>query len=83
VPANGAETETPCTLPSGENVTLAWPRPLGPDDARQLGVFKDAVLSAVIAALRLRGGRSLIGGSFGPLGVSASSKVPAATGRAD
>jgi len=58
VPANGAETVTAFTGPSGENVTLALPEPLGPSARLQAEAREAAEPSAESAAPRLSGERS-------------------------
>ena len=57
VPANGADTVTDFTGPSGENVTLAEPEPAGPPSRLQAVAAEAAVPSAASAAPRLSGAR--------------------------
>jgi hypothetical protein len=57
VPANGPETLTDLTEPSGENVTLAEPEPDGPSASLQAAAADAALPSAANAAPRLSGAR--------------------------
>ena len=57
VPAKGAERLTAVTGPSGENVMLALPVPVGPPSRLQAAAELAAWLSAVSADARLSGAR--------------------------
>jgi hypothetical protein len=57
VPAKGGESTTDDTGPSGENVMLALPAPLGPPSRLQAAAELAAVLSDVRAEARLSGAR--------------------------
>lgn len=68
VPANGAETPTDSTGPSGEKVMLAVPAPVGPSGRLQAIADDAAEFNAESAARRLSGGRSSFGGKLGGSG---------------
>ena len=57
VPANGAETLTDFTGPSGENVTVAVPEPVGPSGRLHDSAADAAEVRALMAAPRFSGAR--------------------------